>query len=366
VKKNKWWSILLKYGIGIALLAFVIYRNWHGIVDVLQKPMRPLPYAMAAVCCVTTVFITFFRWYLLVRAQGLPFSLRNAVRLGLVGYFFNTFLPGAVGGDLIKAAAIAREQQRRTVAVSTVLLDRAIGLWALIALVAIVGGVFWLIDPEMMRAQPDLAVIVRSALGVFAGTLAVWFSLGFLPERRAHRFAGRLESIPKNGHVLREFWLAIWLYRNRGGTVLLALLLSMVGHTSSVLMFYFAALTFQPAGAAAAIPGLREHFLLVPIGMAVQAFFPAPGGIGGGEFVFGRLYVLLGFSETAGFFGSMGQRLLTWAIGAVGFVVYSFMKKELPTVDGQKSLASEAHEHMLQNEAKKENSPVLQTGVRAH
>ena len=53
------------------------------------------------------------------------------MRLGMIGIFWNTFLPGAVGGDIIKATFLAREQSRRTVAVATVIMDRALALWAL-------------------------------------------------------------------------------------------------------------------------------------------------------------------------------------------------------------------------------------------
>lgn len=340
MQKKSWWIGLLKYGAGIAVFAFVIISNWEakpgrpgtGIQDVFDRPVRIGTYLLAGLCCLTSFLASVFRWYLLVRAQNLPFTLRNALRLGLVGYYFNNFLPGSVGGDLIKAAAVAREQERRTVAVSTVLLDRGIGLWALIGLVAISGSIVWLLDPAFFESQPDLRTIVRTAIGVFAATLMVWFSLGFLPERRAHRFAGRLEWFPKVGRILREFWLAVWHYRNRGGAVLAAFGISLISHVSSVLMFFLATLAFQPPGGESAMPGLRDHLIIVPVGMAVQGFFPAPGGLGGGELVFGKLYLLRGFAEGTGVFGSLSQRVLTWVLSAIGFVVYSFMKKELPGI----------------------------------
>ena len=84
------------------------------------------------------------RWFLLVRAQNLPFTLTNAMRLGMVGNYFNTLLPGAVGGDVIKAVFLAREQSRRAVAIATIILDRIIGLCGLVWVVAVLGSLFWL------------------------------------------------------------------------------------------------------------------------------------------------------------------------------------------------------------------------------
>ena len=123
-------SIILKYGLGLGLLAYVIIKHWHGegsvpgLSDVLDRPIHVGPLFLAASIALAGLLITFFRWYLLVRAVGLPFKLYDAIRLGLVSYYFNTFLPGSVGGDIIKAYAIARENDRRTVAVATVLIEK--------------------------------------------------------------------------------------------------------------------------------------------------------------------------------------------------------------------------------------------------
>src|SRR6202040_2248363 len=140
-------------GLGLGLLAWVILAYWHisspdgqevGLAGVLQRPVD-LPYlALAGVLALASVLLTFVRWYILVRAQDLPFTLPSALRLGMIGYYLSTFLPGAVGGDIIKAAFIAREQSRRTVAVTTVIMDRVMGLCGLIWLVALIGGYFWM------------------------------------------------------------------------------------------------------------------------------------------------------------------------------------------------------------------------------
>ena len=49
--------------------------------------------------------------------------------------FFNAFLLGSTGGDLLKAYYAAREtHHRKTEAVVTVLVDRLIGLFSMLAL----------------------------------------------------------------------------------------------------------------------------------------------------------------------------------------------------------------------------------------
>jgi uncharacterized protein (TIRG00374 family) len=331
----------LKYGLGIGLLVFVVWRNWapadgEGLQAVVQKyfvegePIHWLAFALAFFICLTGVLLTFVRWYVLVRAQDLPFTLSNATRLGLVGFFLSTFLPGSVGGDIIKAAFIAKEQSRRTVAVSTVLIDRGVGLWGLCWLVALLGAVFWYGGSLEGAAATTLqSIVVFSAL-ICAATTLVWVLLGFLPEWRAQRFARRLTKIPKLGHSVAEFWRAIWMYRNRRRSIALALGLSLIGHVCFVLTFYFSALTLYPASG---IPTVQEHFMIVPVGMTFQASIPTPGGMGAGELGFGALYYLIHFPKSEGIMASIVQRVITWVLGFIGYMVYLRLRPSLPSVN---------------------------------
>lgn len=323
--KKRWLIGAAKYGIGFGLLGYVIWRNWApdppalGLAEVLQRPVQVGPLTLAIVLCVVSILITFVRWYVLVRAQGLEITLTNALRLGLVGFFFSTYLPGSVGGDVVKAFAIARQQQRRTVAVSTVIIDRIVGLWGLFWLVVILGSVFWLSGDPGLRDQPRLQYVLLGAFGVVALTLLACLGLYLLPRPLSQRLAEKLQGIPKVGHSAAEFWRAIWMYRDQWRSVLLALGLSLVGHIGFVLTFYYSALVFQDA---AEIPTLTQHFLFVPVGMTIQAIFPAPGGVGGGEWGFGTLYALIGKPAANGIIGSLTQRMIFWAVGIVGYLIY--------------------------------------------
>jgi uncharacterized membrane protein YbhN (UPF0104 family) len=328
-----------KYLLAIGLLAWVIYDNWapaHGkglsyVVRTHFIEGKPIHggYLLAGVLIyLAAVVLTFFRWYLLVRAVELPFRPADALRLGLIGLFFNAFLPGSVGGDIIKAAVLAREQSRRTVAVATVIMDRAIALWALIWFVAISGGVFWaagLLDEQLARRSKGLIV---GAAVVAVVSLTGWLLLGLLPAWRAERFAGRLQRLPRVGTSAAEFWRAIWMYRCRQATVALVMGLSWIGHVGFVFGFWCCAnvLWSEELGP---IPPLAEHFLLVPIGLVVQAIVPTPGGAGGGEWGFGKLYQLFGGSQVNGTLGSLVQRVITWMLGLLGGVVYLRLRATL-------------------------------------
>ncbi|HJZ55079.1 MAG TPA: lysylphosphatidylglycerol synthase transmembrane domain-containing protein [Gemmataceae bacterium] len=331
-----WAKGLLQYGIGFGLLAYILWRYWEpqgsspGIKGLLNQTPDFLLFAAVVVCGASVSFIQFVRWYFLVRALDLPFTIRNAFRLGLVGVFYNAFLPGSVGGDLLKAYFIAKDSPgRRAAAVATVIADRLVGLFGLIWFSAVVGGGFWLAGDERIATNDYLKGIIRVCAGVVVVTVVVWVVMGFLPQRRADRFARRLNSIPKLGHTLSEMWFAVWTYRQRPKVIYALIGLTAVCHIAMVLMLHFAVRVFS-----AADPGtIPEHFVIGPIGYIAQAFFPAPGGVGGAEAIFGYLYTLLGRSESTGVVGRLTMRVFEWGFGFVGYMVYLWMRKELPAVE---------------------------------
>jgi hypothetical protein len=219
------------------------------------------------------------------------------------------------------------------VAVATVIMDRAIALWGLAWFVALLGSIFWLGGALEGTADTRSKSIVLAALVVVGLSVVVWLLLGLLPDHRAERFAGRLSRLPKVGVAAAEFWRAVWMYRRRPYAVALCLAISWVGHVGFVFAFYFSALTLWDGRPDNPMPSVAQHFLLVPIGLVVQAVSPFPGGMGIGELGFGKLYSWFRCSEAIGVLGSLVQRVWTWVLGLVGYLVYTRMSRSLPRTD---------------------------------
>ena len=336
VNKRLLWD-LFKYLLAFGLLGWVVYANWgkpgsNGLGDVWDKhvvhgkPIHLQMLVLGFVLFAISILITLVRWYILVRALDLPFTVTKAIRLGMVGMFFNAFLPGAVGGDIIKAAALARNQSRRTVAVATVIMDRVLALWALCWFVAILGGVFWACGFLEGPAIGPARMIVTAAVGIVALSTFVWLALGLLSQRRSNRFASRLSLLPKVGHSSAELWRAVWMYRCRPGAVALTMLISWIGQIGFVLSFYCCARVLWESADPIALPTIAQHFLIVPIGLVIQAIPLFPGGAGIGELGFGGLYELFGSSASSGVLASLVQRVLTWVMALVGYVTYLRLK----------------------------------------
>jgi hypothetical protein len=330
---------ILKYAIGFGLLAFVIWRSWDdkvqpndnvipGLKTVLQKSPDWANVALAAGLIAMVMGLQFYRWYLLVKAVGLPFTKWNALRLGLVGYFYNIFLPGAIGGDLVKAFFIARDHPtRKPVAVATVLIDRVLGLFGLVLLASVVGGIGWANGDDYIRSNEYLKTIIR-VTGLTAGVIGLgWVLLGWMPEHRKNKFEDRLHRLKprKLGQTLAELWFAIRTYRQRSKVIYVSVAISAAAHIGMVLLYHVCVRVFPLEDPAT----LAEHAVIAPIGYIAQVFFPVPGGVGGAEAIFGFLYTLLGRPESTGVIGRLTLRVFEWSVGLMGYLMFLNMKKEL-------------------------------------
>lgn len=338
----KAWAVgLLKYGIGFGLLAWVISKYWDdnpstgapGLNTLLQGTINYEWLAAAAVLLAVGIGLQLFRWYVLVRALDLPFTLYNAFRLGMVGLFFNTFLPGSVGGDLVKAYSIAlAHPERKTRAVATVIADRAMGLFGLILFVAVVGSAAWALGDPIIGGNRELQWMVQLNAAIAGGSGLVFLLIGLLPERRVERFAGRLQAIPKVGKSFAELWYAVVMYRRRMGAVLLGVAVTALSHVCLVTAFHSASRIFPPENPAVELATYPEHAVIAPIGFIVQAVPISPGGVGVGEAAFAGLYKLAGRPETRGVVARLSLRLAEWLLALVGYIIYLRMKShhELP------------------------------------
>jgi uncharacterized membrane protein YbhN (UPF0104 family) len=72
------------------------------------------------------------RWLILLEVQGIVISYWRSLRILLIGMFFNLFLLGSTGGDIIKIFLIMREApDKKAGALLSVFIDRVVGVLAL-------------------------------------------------------------------------------------------------------------------------------------------------------------------------------------------------------------------------------------------
>ena len=165
------------------------------------------------------------RWWYLLRFGDIRVTLGRSTRLMFVGQFFNFFLPGSTGGDLLRAYLVTKETKKRTVALAILFLDRFIGLAGLSLLAGVGTLLSWgrLHDPMVPR------VVGLIVLGVVAAGVVV-FSRGVGRLLRLERIIRRL---PRRENLSRAVETAYTLGESPG-TLLAAFAVTAVIHLSFV------------------------------------------------------------------------------------------------------------------------------------
>ncbi len=316
-------ATLLKIGISVAILAYLIrdaLRDPEAVDRLRTDPKNWSLLLGAWAVCTVAVVLTMVRWWYLAIAVEVPLSLRNAFRIGFLGYLFNLAPMGIVGGDLIKAVMTAREHSdQRTRAVASVIVDRVIGLYVvfvvLTAAVFLLG--FWNHADADVRWVSRIAVAVA---GVATAGIVVWFNAG----AGTGRIAQSLTRLPGIGGLAKKLIDASRMYHQQPAALLLSGVLSVGVHCLFAFGIYLIALGL-PGGT----PRLPEHFVIVPMS-TVASMIPLPAGPQEGAIQF--LYGQLADAGTKGLVVGLTYRIITILIALVGVCYYIGVRRELAQV----------------------------------
>jgi uncharacterized protein (TIRG00374 family) len=262
------------------------------------------------------------RWYILLRVQNIHLSFSRLSGLFLIGMFYNQFLPGGTGGDIIKSYLLLKETGgRKAGPLLAVVFDRLIGLVALVTitatLVSLRFDLLWRtpVTVESGFTPRYLLVVLGILLGVsITGLLISFIISGFnLFYLLPHKFPGRDKLI--------EISAAYHLYARHWFATLLAFGASLVAHLATFTTFLCVAYAFHT--------GVKviDFFAVLPIERTLTALPISFAGVGLREQI---LQVLLsnlcGVSvPIAKLIGSMSFLIILFCC-APGGIVYFFYK----------------------------------------
>ncbi len=326
---KRWILNLLKYGASAGLLAYLIWdvRSNTSFTNLWSQPKDWFALLLAALLVMAAVCATFLRWYFLVRALDLPFTVKDAFRLGFLGYYWNFFSLGAVGGDLFKAVAVARQLHgHRAEAVATVLIDRIIGLWALFLVASIAIFCTDLLHSDVRQVQ----VVCRATfIGTLVGGLGMLFVL--TPGFTNGALSEMLTRLPRVGPTVGKLIGAVRIYRRKLSVLFWTTVMSLGVHLLSSVGIYFTA-----RGLGGNSPSMGYHFVIVPLGMIV-GILPLPmSGLGAFEAVIEFFYThvpsAVSVSKGEGLIVAFGYRVITILIAVVGAIYWLCSRREVAEV----------------------------------
>ena len=319
--------------VAFGLLGFTVWRNWGDVRKVFSRWPDLGLFAAAFGCYMAGISLSFARWFALVRVIDRRFTLGQAFLLGFIGNVFNLVIPGAVGGDFIKAAYLVRMKVNRTQAVASMVIDRIVGLLGLFVLAGIGGAAAWPVAPEKVRL-----LIALDWLAVFAGfvVLALIFT-----QALTRAFPALSSGHGRRAGIMSELQVMSWTYRRRLGVVAGALAASVAVHTLMSTAFYLV----SRAVLEVPLPSFGEHLVIVPLTLFTTAV-PLPfGALGLTENVSGQLFGMV--KHPHGVLAMLAFRVLMYAGGLVSAGVYL---ANLRQVRGLTEIAEELAEELNEND----------------
>lgn len=119
---------LLQLFLSLLFLAWLI--NMVGVDTILGilKSVKWDWFVPALILFQVNMVVRAYRWFILARALGEQTTFWELVYLYYLGFFFNNFIPSGFGGDVVKVIGLRQQAGKGTIALSSVLMDRIIGI----------------------------------------------------------------------------------------------------------------------------------------------------------------------------------------------------------------------------------------------
>jgi hypothetical protein len=191
---------LLKIVVSLGLLAFIFSTIDLPAFWVAVRGADKLLLLAACGMMLLGVVIRAYRWQILLKAIDVPVPLWELTQIYFIGFLFNNLLPSGLGGDSIRMLELNRHTERGSDAVTSVIVDRFLGLSALqaIALLALLSA--WGSVPAGV-AYFTVAIFVG---GLAGGYLLINRALYETLRARIGLFR-RLTAIKKVGNLFESF-----------------------------------------------------------------------------------------------------------------------------------------------------------------
>ncbi|MGF1469067.1 MAG: lysylphosphatidylglycerol synthase transmembrane domain-containing protein [Sandaracinaceae bacterium] len=270
---RRWLGTALRIGGTAAAFAWIGWTT--DLREVVPAMGRVSAAAFVAAMAVTllNLGVGAVRWRALLAAYGAPHRppLGRLFHVYVVGFFYNNYLPGGVGGDVVRGV-VTRESFGEggvTASMTVVLVERVLGLAGLLLLVAGTSAV----RPLPVATAPGVAPLALPSVGVLSA-LGLALALGAvaavaLGARLADRLPGALGGLGRRLPVLR-----------RPGPFLFAVALSLLTHTLVAVTGWLMLRVFAPTVA------LADALVVVPLAMAMTYIPLGIGGLGWREKAF--------------------------------------------------------------------------------
>ena len=289
----------------IVLLLYIMRGKYPQILKAFTSTKVPV-FLLGLLIFAAAAFVASIRLRLLIEAQGITVTLKEALGLTFIGYFFNNFLPTSIGGDVVKAYYLSKKTDKKAGAYASVFVDRVIGLFTMILMAFL--ALFFV---EEGVADSTLRYII------YAITLGSIVSITLMTNKRlAQKFSFLFFIINPIKEKLRKAYEAIHQYQYQKTLMLKSFLISFLSQ-----MLFFTSLGVVALSIGSRIP-VKDLLIKMPI-VSMMSLLPSINGLGLRE---GSTVVLFGplIGSDKALAMSILWLLVLLCISIMGGLIYAF------------------------------------------
>jgi hypothetical protein len=306
---------LIKPTISAALLLFLLTRIDVQLLLAGLRSAHWIGVGAALLVFLLGIVIRAWRWQVLLHDLCILVSIGRLTAYYLVGALFNVLLPTGFGGDAMRAAQLAAYSGRPGESVGSVVMDRLLGIVALLIMGAgaiIFGG--GSLRPQVGASIGALLIAILSGWWLLRQTWVLGFLRRVAPERLS-----RLLAKPLRG-------LYAGLEGYSGSALAKALAISFLFNATwvGVNMLLGWSLGIRAS--------LGNYLAIVPV-VSLSLLLPSIGGLGVREVTYVGLMGLIGVpAEDATALGLLvyGINMVTALIGGIVFLRLGLSLKPVP------------------------------------
>lgn len=246
-RKKRGLLFFCKSGVSIGLIAYLVWLiDWQRVGTILIGSNKLFLLLVPLFLLIRLCFAT-WRWQLILADSQAKFPFWQAYTSYMVGAFYNVFLPGVTGGDVIRIGrCVRRTGCPLGTATASVLLERVSGVFALLSIalstyIIVPGTLSSLLMPENKSSVTAIAAIGICMLAIITIGRRYW--LKWLPLHKNTGFWGFIVSGMRAFCTLRNHTLVLILIFSiffQAMDIVIIFLLSQMIRLSVPLSVYFA------------------------------------------------------------------------------------------------------------------------------
>lgn len=308
-------KILLKISVSALLILIILSRvDYHKIIATIGNVDIPLLIFTNIIFIFANVILCPLKIKLLLRSDGYHIPLREVISIYWVGMFFNRFLPGGIGGDMVKVASLARLAKDTDKAVSSVFMERLSGVLAIVPITLLSMALYYKELPFSLKIDVSLFVFAVLLLTVVLFSKRIMGVIISLLE--GLRFKGSERFMYK----IRGSYLSFYNYKNHGSVLLQVLILALLFYLLTITGMWLLALSINFNAP------IHYFFIFLPIIFIIETIPISIGGIGVRESAYVYFFSMAGFSPSLALSLSFLHFFLGTVNSSFGGIIFAFRR----------------------------------------